>query len=123
MDARVVRQAILSDAQRHHELFERRVARALADAVHRAFDLPHAALNRGEAVGHRETQVVVAVRAEHGATGIGHAGDDLGEEVPDLVRRGVADGVGEIHRGAAGLNHRFDDAAEEVAVAARRIFR
>ena len=43
-DARVVGQAILPHAQRHHDLFERRVAGALADAVDRALDLPHAAL-------------------------------------------------------------------------------
>ena len=74
--AGVVRQAVLPDAQRHHELFERRVAGALADAVDRALDLPDAALDRREAVGDREAEVVVAVRAEDRAIGVRHAADD-----------------------------------------------
>ena len=73
LDPRVVRQAVLADAQRHHELFERRVAGALADAVDRALDLAHAALDGREAVGDREPEVVVAVRAEDGAVGVRHA--------------------------------------------------
>ena len=71
--AGVVRQAILPDAQRHHDLFERRVAGALADAVDRALDLPHAALDGREAVGDRQPEVVVAVRAEDRLVGVRHA--------------------------------------------------
>ena len=33
---------VLAGAERHHDLFERGVARALADAVDRALDLPRA---------------------------------------------------------------------------------
>ena len=72
-DARVVGQAIVTDAKRHHDFFERRVARALADAVDRALDLPHAALDGGQAVGDGEPEVVVAVRAEHGLVRVRHA--------------------------------------------------
>ena len=71
--AGVVRQAVGPDAQRHHDLFERRVAGALADAVDRALDLAHAALDRRQAVGDGEAEIVVAVRAEDGAVGVRHA--------------------------------------------------
>ena len=73
LDARVVRIAVLADAHRHHDLFERGVAGALADAVDRALDLPDAALNGREAVGDGEAEVVVAVRAEDRLVGVRHA--------------------------------------------------
>ena len=86
VDAGVVRQAILAHAQRHHELFERRVAGALADAVDRALDLAHAALDRRQAVGDREAEIVVAMRAEYRAMRVRHAADDLREEVAESRR-------------------------------------
>ena len=53
--------------QQHHDLLERGVAGALADAVDRAFDLARAGLDACEGVGHREAQVVVAVGGQHNA--------------------------------------------------------
>ena len=60
----VERQPIGPHARRHDDLFERRVAGALADAVDRALDLPRAGADRRQRVGDREAEVVVAVRAE-----------------------------------------------------------
>ena len=40
VDAGGKRQAIGTYMQRHHDLFQRRISRAFADAVNRAFDLP-----------------------------------------------------------------------------------
>ena len=73
LDGRVERQPILAHAQRHHDLLERRVAGALADAVDRALDLAHAALDRREAVGDGEAEIVVAMRAEDRLVGVRHA--------------------------------------------------
>ena len=70
---RLDRQPIRSDVRDHDDLFERRVARALADAVDRALDLPHAGADRGQRVGDGEAEIVVAVRAEDRAVGIRHA--------------------------------------------------
>ena len=50
--------------QGHDDLFEARVARALAEAVDRDLDLAGAGLDRGQRVGRREAQVVVAVDAD-----------------------------------------------------------
>ena len=69
----VERQAIAAHVQRHHDLFERGVAGALADAVDRALDLPRAALHRRQRVGDGQAEVVVAVRAEHHLVGVRHA--------------------------------------------------
>ena len=52
---------VLSRAQRHDDLFKARVARALADAVDRAFDLRRARADAFERIGHRHAEVVVAV--------------------------------------------------------------
>jgi hypothetical protein len=51
---------VLPHAHRHDDLFERGVAGPLADAVDRAFDLARAVFDRGQAVGDRQAQVVVA---------------------------------------------------------------
>ena len=123
VDRRVVGHPVLTHAQRHHELFERCVARAFADAVHRALHLPHAALNRGQAVGHGQTEIVVAMRAEHRFRRVRHAGDDLLEELTDLVRRRVADRVGQVDGRGAGVDDPFDHAAQKITIAPRRIFR
>jgi hypothetical protein len=48
----------------HHDLFQRGVARALAQTVDRAFDLPRAARHGGQAVGRRHAEVVVAMGGE-----------------------------------------------------------
>ena len=64
------RETVAPDAEHHDDLLDRRIAGALADAVDRALDLPHAALNRRQAVGHRQSQIVVAVRAEDDAVGV-----------------------------------------------------
>ena len=107
--------------QRHHDLLERRVAGALADAVDRALHLTRAALDRRQRVGHRQAEIVVAVRAEDDLVGVRDALADAAEEVQHFVRRRVADGIGQIDRRRADLDDRLDDAAEEVEVASRGV--
>ena len=107
----------------HHDLLERRVAGALADAVDRALDLPHAGRNRGERVGDRQAEVVMAMGAENHAIRVRHAADDVAEELADFVGNRVADRVRQIDGRGAGVDHRLDDAAQEIAVAPRRVFR
>ena len=67
VDAGVVRQRVGADLEGHHDLFERRVAGALADAVDGALDLAGAGLHGGERVGDGQAEIVVAVRRQHGA--------------------------------------------------------
>ncbi len=56
---------IASGVERHHDLFERRVAGPLADAVDGALDLAGAVLDAGERVGDGQPEVVVAVGGDH----------------------------------------------------------
>ena len=63
-DVGVELEAVEARAQRHDDFFERRVARAFADAGDGAFDLPRARRERGDAIGHAEAEIVVAMRAQ-----------------------------------------------------------
>ena len=58
------RQPVAARLERHHDFFERSVARALADAVDGALDLPRAGLHRRQRIRHRQAQIVVAVHAD-----------------------------------------------------------
>ena len=84
--------------QQHHDLLERRVARALADPVDRALDLPRARLQAGERVRDREAEVVVAVDGEHDVAQARHQLVEPAQERGVLVRHRVADGVGDVDR-------------------------
>lgn len=70
--------------QCHGDFFQRAVAGALADTVDGALDLPCAAFDRRQRVGHRQAQIVVAVRAEDHGIGTFHAGDQAREHAADL---------------------------------------
>mmetsp|Transcript_14932 Transcript_14932/g.56703 ORF Transcript_14932/g.56703 Transcript_14932/m.56703 type:complete len:387 (+) Transcript_14932:815-1975(+) len=61
---RLVHVVILAHVQGHHELLERGVASAFADAVDCALHLPSAAFDRGQEVGYCEAKIVVSVHAD-----------------------------------------------------------
>jgi hypothetical protein len=65
VDAGLVGHDVGAHPHRHHHLLERGVARALAEAVDRALDLPRAGLDGGQRVGRRHAEVVVAVGRDH----------------------------------------------------------
>ena len=109
------------DPRRHDDLLERGVARALPDAVDGALHLAHPGPHRGQRVGHRQAEVVVAVRAEDDAPGAAHPAAHLGEELLDLLRRAVADRVGQVDGGRPGGDGGLDDPAQEADVAAGRV--
>ena len=100
------RQAVIVEAglQRHHDLFERGIAGAFADAVDRALDLARAGLAAGQAVGDGQAQVVVAVGADDRLLDVGDALLERADDRGVLKRRGVADRVGDVDRGRAGLD-------------------
>ncbi len=112
----------LPRAERHHDFFERAVAGPLADAVDGALDLAGAVFDAGEAVGHGQAEIVVAVDADHRAVDVRHALDEGSDDVAEVRRRGVADGVGNVDRRRAGVDRGFDDLAEEVELGARGVF-
>ena len=90
--------------QRDGDLFERSVARALADAVDRAFHLTRARPNRRQRIGHGQSQIVVAMRAQSDAFGDRQDVRARAEHRAVFLRHGVADGVGQIDDRRAGLH-------------------
>jgi hypothetical protein len=64
VDAGVQVEERVARLQRHDDFFERTVAGAFADAVDGALDLAGAGDHRGQAVGHRHAEIVVAVHRE-----------------------------------------------------------
>ena len=116
-----MRQRIGAHFERHHDLFERRVAGALADAVDRALDLPRAGLHGGQRVRDGQAEIVVAVRRQDRAVADARAHGR--EHALDIGRQRVADRVGQVDRRRAGVDRRLGDLAEEREVAARRILR
>ena len=113
----------LAGAQQHHDLLERRVARALADAVDRALDLARAGLQAGEGVRDGQPEVVVAVDREHDVAQAGHELVQASQERAVLDRHRVSDGVGDVDRGRALVDRRLQDLGGELDVGAGRVHR
>jgi len=106
---------------RHDDLFQGRVAGALADAVDGAFDLTGPGFDRGERVGHGQPEVVVAMRAEYDTVGARNALPHGAEHRCVLDRQGIPHRVRKIDRGRARGDGRFHDAAQKLQIAARRV--
>ena len=109
--------------EQHHDLLERRVAGALADAVDRALDLAGAGAHAGKRVGDREAEVVVAVHRQHDVVQRRHQLVEARQPGAVLVRHRVADGVGDVDRARALLDRRGDDLGGELDLRARRVHR
>ncbi len=123
VDAHLVGQHVAAGLDGHHDLFQRRVAGALADAVDGAFHLPRAGADARERVGNRHAEIVVAVHREDRLVGHGHVLAHVAEHVEVFLGRRVADGIGQVDGGGAGLDGRLDALAEIVEFRARRILR
>ena len=123
VDAGACTDEVLPRADRHHDLLERGVARALAEPVDRAFHLTRAGAHRGHAVGRAEAEVVVAVHGERDLVRALHVLQDAADELLELVRDRVADGVGDVDRRRAGLDHLSQHAVDEFGVGAGGVHR
>ena len=122
IDARLLaREHVGARAHRHHDLLQRGVACALAQAVDGALDLPRAAQHAAQGVGHRHAQVVVAVHGVLHLVGAGHVADDRLDQRLHLTGRGVAHGVGQVDDRRAVADGNVHHLAEEVHVAAGRV--
>mmetsp|Transcript_17305 Transcript_17305/g.44762 ORF Transcript_17305/g.44762 Transcript_17305/m.44762 type:complete len:519 (-) Transcript_17305:21-1577(-) len=112
-----------TSAHGHHDLLERRVARALAQRVERHLDLPRARLDRRERVRGRQPEVVVAVRRPDDLLAALAVGAQVRNQRRVLGGHGVPDRVGDVERRRARLRHRVAQLDEEVRVRAPRILR
>src|SRR5919198_3118655 len=124
VEARLEVEEVGARAHGHDDLFERGIAGALAQTVDGALDLPGAAdLHRGERVGDREAEVVVAMDGPDGLVRVRNAAAQLAHEFAELLRHRVAHRVRDVDRGRAFVDHRLEHAAEEVELGAAAVFR
>src|SRR4029077_17491288 len=121
--AGVVRISVRAYAHRHHDLFQGSIAGALADPVNGALNLARTRGDGRHGVGHRQTQVIVAVRRNHD---IFNSLDSLPQHLDDLAelrRHRVTDSIGNVHGGRARVNHRLYYLHQKVAIGSGGVFR
>ena len=109
----------LRDVHRHHDFFERGIARTLADAVDRALDLANA--GRAPPASELATAMPRSLWqcAENRAlSAFGTRSRSMAMSAPILVRHGVADGVGNVDRRRAGLDRGLHAPAQEIVLGA-----
>ena len=87
LDASCEGQDVVANLERHDEFLKRRVARAFADAVDRAFHLPRAVLDGDKRIGDREAEVVVAMNADDGVLDVGDVVVEMHDERAELRDR------------------------------------
>ena len=87
--------------QRHHDILERAIAGALANAVDGAFDLPRTATYRSQRIGYRHAEIVVTMGRKDRVRRAVYVRAKEAEQLVDLVRRRIAHGVGNVERGGA----------------------
>ena len=113
------RNGVVARADRHHGLFQRGVAGALADAVDGGFHLAHAGANGGQRVGDAPGPDRCGCAWTGSTLSMpGHALAHHGEDARHVLGQRVADGVGDVDRGGAGVDRGLDAAAQEVGVGA-----
>ena len=123
VDAQVQAEVVPARLHGHHDLFERAIAGALAQAVDGALDLAGAAdLHAGQRIGHRHAQVVVAMHRPDRLVAVGHALAQRLDEVAVELGNGIAHGVGHVDGGRAFGDHGLEHAAQEIHVAAVAVF-
>ena len=108
-------------AHRHHDFLHRGVARAFAQPVDGAFNLPCTAQNAREGVRDRHAEVVVAVDGKFHLVAVLHARHHVFNQLAHFVRRGIADGVRQVDDGRAVLDGGVDDLNQEIGIRAGRV--
>ena len=121
IDAGIEMEQILTGTNGHHDFLQGSVARALAQTVDRALHLPGTLNHRRQGVGYGKAQIVMAVYRENRLVSVGHPGHDLSDGVTELLRNGIAHGVGNVNGPSTGGDCRLDDSAQEVEFGAPRI--
>ena len=121
VDARIQAEQVAAGAEGHDHLFQRCIARPLADAVDRHLHLPRPGPHPGQRIGRGHAQVVVAVDRDGRPVDVGHMLDDAPDERAKLLRRGVAGRIGDVDHRRPGVNDRFQHPVEILRVGAARI--
>ena len=122
IDACVHVHDVFAHFDRHDHFFQRTVACAFADAVHRAFYLTRAGVHRRDSIANGQTQVIVGVYRDNGFINIWYAVIQTGNDVGKLKRHGVADGIRDVDGSGSGINSGFHNTGQIVNRRAACIF-
>src|SRR5579863_5856575 len=122
-DASLVGITILTDANRHDDLFERSVSGTFADAVDGALDLAGSGGDGGHSVGDGHTEIVVAVGGDDNVLDSLDAATDGGDQFAEFGGHSIADSVGNIQRGSAGLDNCFEHLEKKFGIGSGGVFR
>ena len=117
------RHDVVAHPQGHHDFFQRRVARAFAQAVDRALDLARACFDGGQAVGGRHAQIVVAVGGKNDLVRARHTLQQHADQCRTFTRGCIADRVGDVDGGGPGLDRDFHGAAQVIVFGAGGVHR
>ena len=114
---------LVAHAHRHDDFFERRIAGTLTDTVDGAFNLPRAAHDTREAVGHGHAEVVMAVHGQHYRVDAAHVLLEVAEDFAVFLGDRIAHRVRDIDSGGAGSDNRFDHFGQKLEFRTRSVFR
>ena len=114
---------VVADLHRHHDLFQRRIARAFAQAVDGALNLPRAAFDSRQRVGRRHAQIIMAMGGENHLIRARDLGDQPTDQLGGFVRGGIANRVGNVDGGRPGLDRNLDHAGEVIPLGPGRVHR
>jgi|GEM_PF-4747761 len=121
LDAGVTGEVVTPRAKRHDDLLERGVTGALTQAVNGALDLSRPFAHRGERVGDRHTEVVVAMHRPDRLVRVRDSLAQLANESGKLPRHVVPNGIRDIDGSGTRGDGRLNDAAEEIRLGAAGI--
>ena len=113
---------VSAGADGHDDFFQRRVAGAFTKSVNCALHLPRSGFNRGKAVGHSQTKVVMTVSTDHGTGDVGNVLLQVRNDAKVVAGSGIADGVRNVHCCRSGGDCLFHDFAEEIEFRADGVF-
>ncbi len=94
----------LAHPEGHDDLFQGRIPGAFTNAVDGHLGLPRACLEAGQGVRRGQAQIVVAVHGPDDPVRSGRVFTQVTDEVSELLRQGVPDGVGDVQRRGPRLN-------------------
>ena len=112
IDAGVHVHDVFAHFDRHDHFFQRTVARAFADTVHRTFYLTRTGVDGGDGITHGQTQIIVGVDGDNCLINIEYAIVQSGNDVGELKRHGVADGVRDVDGFRTRVDGGFHDARQ-----------
>ncbi len=119
--ARVVGQYVIAGPKGHDQFFEGAVAGTLTDTVDGAFHLACASLHGRQRVGHRKTEIIVAVHRDRRLVDIGHIVAQIGNDLKKFRWNGIADRIGDIDDSRTGVNDRLNHLCQKWKPGAYRI--